>query len=179
MFGYLLRRVFRLAAVSRTKVRKPPPINNKPRIKYHRTPTSDQIIGRVYVIDGDSIKCQGYEIRLDDIDAPEYHQTAYNYEGKEIRIGAIAKSALIKRLAGKTVEVKVSKTDRYGRTVGTVFCEGENINLWLIKRGMAVSAFGNRYFKAEQWAKEKKLGIWGLNSKYTPQEWRNRFNRKP
>ena len=38
--------------------------------------------------------------------------------------------------AGQRIEVDIQDTDRYGRTVGTVYRKGENINLALV-RGMA------------------------------------------
>ena len=176
MFGFFTKKLFRLVFVSgRRRPRKTSAKNYRGKSGYQHPTPSYTINGKAYVIDGDSIRCNGYEIRLDDIDAPEYHQIAYDQNGKTVPIGAIAKSALIKKIGGKTVEVKVSKTDLYGREVGTIFYGDENINLWLIKRGLAVSAFGNKYFKVEQWAKNKQLGIWGLEMNYTPQEWRKKY----
>ncbi len=92
----------------------------------------DLVRGRAFVIDGDSIRCRSLEIRMDGIDAPEHDQIAYNQKGKIIRVGALAKSSLIKKIGGKEIEVRISKTDHYGRKVGTVYCEGEDINLWLV-----------------------------------------------
>ncbi|MCY4309478.1 MAG: thermonuclease family protein [Rhodobacteraceae bacterium] len=176
MFGFFTKKLLRLVIASgRRRPRQKPTKKYRVKSRYKHPAASYTINGKAYVIDGDSIRCNGYEIRLDDVDAPEYDQFAYDQNGQSVPIGAIAKSALIKKIGGKTVKVKVSKTDLYGREVGTIFYGDENINLWLIKRGLAVSAFGNKYFKAEQWAKNKRLGIWGLELNHTPQEWRKKY----
>lgn len=140
--------------------------------KVHLGSDLNFVRGKAYVIDGDSIRCRGLEIRLADLDAPEFDQIAYNHEGKILRQGALVRSALIKKIGGKLIEVWIDKSDYYGRKVGTVYCDGENINLWLIRRGFAVAAFSNKYAKAEIWAKEKKLGMWGMKTHINPKEWR-------
>ena len=108
----------------------------KPSYKTLQSPqprlTFDIVRGKAYVIDGDSIRCRSLEIRMDGIDAPEHDQIAYNQKDKIVRVGALAKSALVKKIGGKEIEVRISKTDHYGRKVGTVYCEGEDINLWLV-----------------------------------------------
>ncbi len=46
-----------------------------------------------------------------------------------------------KHLAGlflnKPVEIKSHDIDRYGRTLGVVYCKGTNVNLEMIKAGLA------------------------------------------
>lgn len=72
--------------------------------------------------------------RLEGLNAPEV-------VGKEKAAGLEAKAFLVNRLSeGKEVLVKTKKTEKYGRYVATVFCDGVNINEELIKNGFAKAA---------------------------------------
>ena len=66
------------------------------------------------VTDGDTIKVlvnrNAVTVRLEGIDAPESGQS----------FGSKAKEALAKMVAGKTVTVRKTGTDKYGRTLGIV-----------------------------------------------------------
>jgi len=83
------------------------------------------ITGRVVgVSDGDTITVldagqRQHKIRLDGIDAPESSQD----------FGKRAKQSLSDLVFGKSVTVIGNKTDRYGRTVGKVLCDGRDVNL--------------------------------------------------
>ena len=68
-----------------------------------------------------------YIIRLQGIDAPEHHQA----------FGTKSKEHLSELVAGKTVEVDYSKYDRYGRVLGIVMVNGEDVNLEQVEAGMA------------------------------------------
>ena len=94
---------------------------------------AETLTGRVVrVTDGDTIvvldadKVQ-HKIRLQGIDAPERHQA----------FGTKSKEHLSDLVAGKTVEVDYSKYDRYGRVLGIVMVNGEDVNLEQIEAGMA------------------------------------------
>lgn len=78
----------------------------------------------VRVLDGDTIEIldagtESHRIRLHGIDTPERGQP----------FSRAASSALVNRIAGKQVDVAVINTDRYRRTVGVIYFEGQNINL--------------------------------------------------
>ena len=55
----------------------------------------DFIQGKAYIIDGDSIKIKNHEIRLKDIDAPEFFQNCKNSYNKEYSCGKKSKEFLI------------------------------------------------------------------------------------
>ena len=72
------------------------------------------------------------KIRLLGINTPEVR-------GSEKPQGIISRDALRQRILGKVVTIKTSKDKKgkYGRWLGEVFVEDENINQWLISEGYA------------------------------------------
>ena len=93
---------------------------------------AETITGKVtYVSDGDTIHLQTsaekYKIRFYGIDTPEKTQS-YGLEAKDFTQS---------RIAGKTVDVDIKDTDRYGRKVGIVYYDGKNLNLEIVKNGYA------------------------------------------
>ena len=82
----------------------------------------DIITGKAYVLDGDTIRVAGTKIRLEGIDAPELDQVAKHQHGYWFKQGQWVKSALIKAIGGKEVQVKVKKYDKYDRVIGIVTC---------------------------------------------------------
>lgn len=72
------------------------------------------------------------KIRLLGINTPEVR-------GSEKPQGIISRDALRQRILGKVVTIKTSKDKKgkYGRWLGEVFVEEENINQWLITEGYA------------------------------------------
>ena len=109
----------------------------------------------VSVIDGDSFKIgRDQTIRLSSLDAPETEFCA----GKE------AKDALTKKISGKNVLLKELKTDRYGRIMAMVYADGELVNEFMVKNGLALHIWDtgtqNRILDAaNDFARENKLGI--------------------
>lgn len=94
---------------------------------------ADTITGKVVsVADGDTItilddsKTQ-HKIRFEHIDTPEKKQA----------FGQKAKEHLSSMIFGKTVKVLVKEKDRYGRNIGTVLLDEKNINLAMVKAGLA------------------------------------------
>ncbi len=112
------------------------------------------------------------KIRLAGIDAPESNQ-AY---------GNKAKQALAGRIAGKTVQVNVTSKDRYGRSIGTIMLDGENINHWLVANGWAWHYL--QYDKSpeiarlEKSARANKLGLWADDNPIAPWEFRQLKKKK-
>ncbi len=93
---------------------------------------ADTLIGKVVkVADGDTITVLDnniqHKIRLQGIDAPERKQA----------FGNASRKHLATLVAGKTVTVKWDKRDRYGRIVGFVFVDGNDMNLVQLKAGTA------------------------------------------
>lgn len=135
---------------------------------------ADEIEGQVvYIWDGDTIDLRDaygtkHRIRLSEIDAPESDQV----HGDE------SKRALEKRIGGQKVLVKVQKEkERYGRLVGHIYREGENINYWMVESGNAWQY--KRYSKSqelaalEQKAREKRLGLWENRNPIAPWNYRH------
>ena len=85
----------------------------------------------VSITDGDTIKVlkDGIQvkIRLAAIDCPEKGQP----------YGQAARKFTAKLVAGRSVKVWPSDTDRYGRTVAFVFIGGTDLNKELLKAGLA------------------------------------------
>ncbi|MFO1294340.1 MAG: thermonuclease family protein [Rubrivivax sp.] len=86
------------------------------------------------VLDGDTLVVQPagrapLEVRLRDIDAPESCQAW----------GAEARQALEEMALGKTVELRTHARDAYGRVVGSVSVEGEDLGRRMVVEGHAWS----------------------------------------
>ena len=81
---------------------------------------------------GFDILLKNQKIRLLGIDAPEVR-------GKERQEGLKSRDALRSRIANKWVTIKTEKDKKgkYGRWLGTVILDEENINKWLINEGFA------------------------------------------
>jgi len=81
---------------------------------------------------GFGILIRKQKIRLLGINTPEVR-------GPEKPQGIISRNALRQRILGKEVIIKTSKDKKgkYGRWLGEVFVEDENINQWLITEGYA------------------------------------------
>ncbi len=130
------------------------------------TANAETITGRVVgVADGDTItvldanKVQ-HKIRLSGIDAPEKKQP----------FGNRSKESLSALAFDKTVSVETSKRDRYGRQIGKVLVNGQDVNLMQVERGMAwfyrqyqreQSPNDRRLYEAaEDTARADKRGLW-------------------
>ena len=95
-----------------------------------------QLEGRASrVVDGDSLWLElpapaaPVELRLEGIDAPEICQAW----------GPEAKRALADLVLGKQVQVSTVGRDTYGRTLGTVHLDAQNINKLMVQEGHAWS----------------------------------------
>lgn len=134
------------------------------------------------VSDGDTLKAesQGIEItvRLVGIDAPETSRKK-NQPGQPF--SKRAKLHLTKMVLNKIVEIDGYGLDRYSRMLGVVYVDEKNVNLELIKQGLAEVYRGRppkgldleTYWKAEAEAREARLNMWSLGDKYiSPKDWR-------
>ena len=133
----------------------------------------------VSVADGDTItvldaeKTQ-HKVRLQGIDAPEKAQA----------FGAKSKQALYEMVHGKTVQVSFEKSDKYGRILGKVLLDGQDICHQQIKAGLAwhYKKYQNQqpladreaYSASETAAKNEKLGLWSDPRPVAPWDFRKR-----
>jgi endonuclease YncB( thermonuclease family) len=138
-------------------------------------------VTRVY--DGDTVKVLGQDvqlkIRLVGIDAPE---TSKGKRDPGQPFAERAKKYLAGLVLNKNVEIIGYELDRYNRVLGLVVLEGKNVNLELVKAGLAEVYRGDPargmdlgpYWAAEKEAREAKRGMWDLGEKYiSPRAWRH------
>lgn len=127
----------------------------------------------VGVADGDTITVitagrLQIKVRLAEIDAPEKKQP----------FGAASKESLSDLCYNKPAQLAVQDTDRYGRTVARVTCDGVDANREQIRRGLAwVYRKYSRdaaLLDVEAEAREAKRGLWSEPDAVPPWEWRRR-----
>lgn len=129
----------------------------------------------VKVSDGDTFTCRkafgggDIQVRMADIDAPESGQA----------FGNQARKALNKLIYKKTVTLKNTKQDKYGRTVATVYSGSLNVNLAMIESGYAwnYERYSNNaeYAAAMRQAQKSRRGLWADKGKIIkPENWRHK-----
>jgi len=136
-----------------------------------------------YVIDGDTVNVSNFgsemRIRLDSIDCPEDGQPW----------GTIAKAGLIKLIGGRDVYIEEHGIDDYGRTLATIYLEGDidsewiNVNERMVMLGHAwvmrqhydhlPKSRQDQLNKLEKWARSKRVGLWKTSNPIPPWQWRN------
>lgn len=136
---------------------------------------SSDLAGRVVgVADGDTVTVlsntqagpREFKIRLAGIDAPEKAQP----------FGAASKKTLSAMCFGRGATVSIEATDRYGRIVGHVTCDGLLANLEQLRAGMAHAYLQYKppaeYVMAERSARERGIGLWSQSEPIAPWDWR-------
>ena len=139
---------------------------------------SDLLMGRIVGIsDGDTVTLLDanhwrYKIRLTGIDAPE----------KKMSFGQRSKEHLSDLIFGKDVQVETEKLDRFGRTLGKILLNRNDINLAMINAGLAWhykkyqsdQSRSDRmlYAHAEDQARQQRTGLWRDPRPTPPWEWR-------
>jgi endonuclease YncB( thermonuclease family) len=118
----------------------------------------------VSVLDADNTQ---HKVRLFGIDTPEHNQP----------YGNAAKKALLELVGQQTVGVVVVTTDSYGRSVGTLYHDGVNINLAMVERGNAwwyrhFAPYERKLAAAEQLARDQRVGLWADPDPVPPWDWR-------
>lgn len=123
------------------------------------------------VVDGDTLVAitedgRSLRLRLADIDAPE----------KDQRWGTEATQMLSKMALGRSANVRVEDTDRYGRLVATVFVNEKNVNRAMVRDGHAWVY--RKYLRdlslpnLEATAKRGQRGLWVNTDAIEPSRWR-------
>jgi len=136
-------------------------------------PTTGESVRVVGVHDGDTLTALTagnvhLKVRLVEIDAPELKQP----------FGQQSKQALAALVFGKGVEIRATGKDRYGRTLARVFVAGIDVNLAMVKAGMAWRF--DKYSKdgafqtAQEEARRARRGLWADAAPVAPWEWRKR-----
>lgn len=127
------------------------------------------------IADGDALtaRCEtptGLEnlrVRLAEIDAPEKGQAFGNRSRQHLAELCFKKQAV----------VKPQTTDRYGRTVARVECDGVDANAEQFRSGMAWVfdryVIDRSLYAVQDEAKAAKRGLWAESHPVPPWEWRH------
>lgn len=131
-----------------------------------------QVIG---IADGDTmtvlVNKKPVKIRLANIDAPEKKQP----------FGQRSKESLSSICWGKDATFEKQSTDRYGRAVAVVWCDGVEANRRQVAQGMAWVY--RKYNKdldltvLEQAARLHRVGLWQDKEPVPPWDWRKKLKQ--
>lgn len=145
----------------------------------------------IKVSDGDTVQVVTHEgtklkVRLAGVDCPETpkinHKTGkVNKPGQPY--GEEAQAFVERMVSGKTVKVDIYGIDQYQRVLAYVFSDGRNMNLELVRAGLAEVYKGGEYgpfkrelIEAEREARGARRGMWVLGNQYeSPREFRKRL----
>ncbi|MDP8568020.1 thermonuclease family protein [Methylophilus aquaticus] len=125
------------------------------------------------VLDGDTViireGTQHYHLRLLDIDAPELHQSYGKQSQRSLRTFC-QKARIV---------VEADGTDRYGRTLGNLYCDGQNSSTHQITQGMAWfnSKFSqnNALADLQVQVQQSRIGLWQQENPVQPWVWRKLY----
>ena len=149
---------------------------------------SNTIAGEIYgvpkIIDGDTVHINNFKLMLEGIDAPEMRQQCKKVSlkisfiigftfYKDYSCGKVSKEKLINKISGSEIKCIFTTKDRYKRYIATCFKEKTNLNQWMVRNGYAIAyrRYSKKYVPDEDFAKEKKLGLW--QGKFmNPEKWR-------
>lgn len=107
----------------------------------------------VSVYDGDTCtamfklnkKMVKFKVRMLGYDSPEMKPRINTPNRDEIIEKAkSAKEALLSKVQNKKVLLQCGKWDKYGRLLGTLFVDNQNINHWMISEGHGYPYFGGK-----------------------------------
>ncbi|PIT50202.1 thermonuclease family protein [Snodgrassella communis] len=127
----------------------------------------------IKISDGDTIRCLDnhntpHRIRFAGINAPESKQA----------FGQKSKQALAGMIFQQQVQIDIKGTDRYGREIGIVYFNGQDINRRMVEIGYAWSyqRYPQKgYAKVEMAARKQKLGLWKDPHPIYPENYRHLF----
>ena len=140
------------------------------------------------VSDGDNVDAEGHDtvikVRLVGIDAPETSKKKsapgqpYSQEAREYLAGLVL---------NKTVDIKDYGIGPLDSVLGVIYLNGKNINLAMVKAGLAEVYRGRAphkfpllpYWQAEKEARDDLRGMWILGDEYvSPKTWRRMQKKK-
>lgn len=133
----------------------------------------DKVEGSVGIIDGDSLRVDGREVRLLGIDAPEAGQSCRDEAGADWPCGRDAARSLRDLTANRSISCTGSAEDRYGRLLARCRAGELDLAAEMARRGFAVSGARQdfTYSAEERAARDAGRGLW-QGTFENPHEWR-------
>jgi len=141
----------------------------------------------VKIFDGDTVMVKGvglrFTIRLVGIDTPELGRKGK----KDQPYSQEAKQKITQLLGKNTISLTQYGIGGYNRVLAEIFVDETNINLEMVRAGLAEVYRGKRpskfdpirYFQAEKLAKDTRKGMWVQGNVYkSPGLWRRELKRK-
>jgi endonuclease YncB( thermonuclease family) len=127
------------------------------------------------IVDGDTVQIGSTKIRLMGIDAPETDQLCLDSKGENWACGVASRDELIRFSKDRDWDCDIVGTDRYGRSLGKCFVEGDDISKWMVRSGWALSfvRYSHEYDQDEARAREARAGLWS-GAFIAPWDWRHR-----
>lgn len=139
------------------------------------------VVGKARVVDGDTIEVAGTRIRLEGIDAPERAQRCPGRWFGSWACGKRATNWLKRKVERRQVRCRSTGRDKYARTLGVCYVDGQDVNRQMILNGYAWAfrKYSKRYVVEERAAKKDFLGVWSsLRRGRAPQSpWHYRKSR--
>jgi len=137
-------------------------VNFEGRVEGYFQSVSDGDTVRIKALSGANLK-----LRLNAIDAPESDQ-AHGYN---------AKAALSKLCLGSQFNYIPQGLDRYGRTVAIIFCNGVDVQAYMVENGHAwvydKYVGGSQYlYPLQEGARQRRVGLWSGAGPISPWAWR-------
>jgi endonuclease YncB( thermonuclease family) len=114
----------------------------------------------VEIVDGDSLRREGQEIRLEGIDAPEYRQSCLDAQGADYACGRAARDALRAIINRRDVHCVSVDTDRFERAISTCKIGNLDVGAEMVRQGWAVVIRNSAYVPAEREARRARRGLW-------------------
>jgi endonuclease YncB( thermonuclease family) len=146
---------------------------------------AETLTGRVVgIADGDTLTLLDatntqHKIRLAGIDSPEKSQP----------FGQVCKKSLSDLAYDHVATVETTKLDRYGRAIGKVWVDSQDVNLEQIRRGCGwhYKKYQNEqslddrlsYNSAEESARANRVGLWADNNPVPPWDFRKARRNSP
>jgi endonuclease YncB( thermonuclease family) len=136
---------------------------------------SEVVSGVPRIVDGDTVQIGETKIRLEGIDAPETDQLCLDAAGKDWACGMAARTLLTNFSDGRSWDCDVVGADKYGRSLGDCFVEGEDVNRWMVRHGWALSfvRYSHVYDHEQEAARGDRSGLWS-GAFIAPWDWRHR-----
>jgi endonuclease YncB( thermonuclease family) len=125
--------------------------------------------------DGDTVTVSGVKIRLKGIDAPEKGQFCLDSKSQPWACGEAALAELAKKAGDRPWTCHVSGRYSFDRLLGSCRVDGEDIQRWMVRSGLALSytRYTHVYDADEKTAREERAGLWS-GAFIRPEAWRHR-----